>query len=91
MHRKPLLRQPCIFKLQTSGNLSIRCSTKGSGPAFKPGRVLGSRPGLRVLTLPRLQLVDLTPEAKSEGLVEHARREFPANNAKFREKLKSLL
>ena len=48
--------------------------TKGSGPAFKPGRVLGSRPGLRVLTLPRLQLVDLTPEAKSEGLVEHARR-----------------
>jgi hypothetical protein len=38
--------------------------------------VLGSRPGLRVLTLPRLQLVDLTLEAKSEGLVEHARREF---------------
>jgi hypothetical protein len=40
-------------------------------------RVLGSRPGLRVLTLPRLQLVDLTLEpleAKSEGLVEHARR-----------------
>ena len=37
--------------------------TKGSGPAFKPGRVLGSRPGLRVLTLPLLQLVDLTPEA----------------------------
>jgi hypothetical protein len=29
-----------------------------------------------VLALPRLQLVDLTPEAKSEGLVEHARREF---------------
>ena len=48
--------------------------TKGSGPALKPGRVLGSRPGLRVLALPRLQLVDLTPEAKSEGLVEHARR-----------------
>jgi hypothetical protein len=43
--------------------------TKGSGPALKPGRVLGSRPDLRVLTLPRLQLVDLALEAKSEGLV----------------------
>jgi hypothetical protein len=27
-----------------------------------------------VLALPLLQLVDLTPEAKSEGLVEHAPR-----------------
>jgi hypothetical protein len=83
MHRWLLLRPTSSIKLQTSTYLSIGCTYQGLRPAFKPRRVTRSRALLRVLVLPRAELINLSFSAKGEGLVEHQRGSFTGRYSLF--------